>query len=235
LVVWNTFARRDERTVWKPHWNLATRQGFRDGVRVAELLVAAKQRLNEREVAQRPAAAGQPRWRGLSRRAPTAAERFSQRAGLRIAAAIAGDTGPIRTVLYRPFAEWPSQVPAPFAAGGGLPPARDRVRWLPWQARTASWQAAYNTACLYAVLARHGLAGEERIITSLRRFAGNRDSGLERPYDWISNDPDFAPLLRPGSPSEPGSPGSRVRDFLTAQERRDYPARQIYRPRQPTL
>jgi hypothetical protein len=94
------------------------------------------------------------------------------------------------------------------------------VRWLPWQARTASWQAAYNTACLYAVLARHGLAVEEQVLTSLRRVVNSRDSGLERPHDWISNDPDFAPLLRDGSPHR------KVKAFLDAQERRDYPTMQ---------
>src|ERR1700757_1880514 len=47
VVVWNTFWRRDERTVWQPHWRLAKRQELRDGVCVAELLVAVKHRLNE--------------------------------------------------------------------------------------------------------------------------------------------------------------------------------------------
>jgi len=50
----------------------------------------------------------------------------------------------------------------------------------------------------------------------------NRDSGMERPHDWISNDPDFAPLLRHDSPCE------KVRAFLEAQERRDYPMKQTY-------
>ena len=48
----------------------------------------------------------------------------------------------------------------------------------------------------------------------------NRDSGMERPHDWISNDPDFAPLLRHDSPY------TKVRAFLEAQERRDYPMKQ---------
>jgi hypothetical protein len=218
MVLWNTFARRDERTVWKPHWNPATRQAFRDGVRVAEVLVAVKQRLNEREVAERSGVAVRPGGRTDSLRAP-----------VRIAAAIAGDATPIRTVLSRPFDEWPGPREAPSATGGPLPLTRDRVRWLPGQARTASWQAAYNTACLYAVLVQHGLADDAKVIASLRRVAGNRDSGLERPYDWISNDPDFAPLLRSDSPHK------NIRNFLTAQERRDYPARQTSHPREPTL
>jgi hypothetical protein len=48
----------------------------------------------------------------------------------------------------------------------------------------------------------------------------NRESGLERPHDWISNDPDFAPLLREGSRYP------KVRAFREALERRDYPAKQ---------
>jgi len=53
LIVWSTFWRRDERTVWKPHWRPTTRQGFRDGVCVAELLVAVKHRLNEKYLVEK--------------------------------------------------------------------------------------------------------------------------------------------------------------------------------------
>jgi hypothetical protein len=220
VVAWNTFWRRDERTVWKPHWRLTTRQGFRDGVCVAELLVAVKHRLNERYLAQR----GEP---GAGR-GPGFAERFRQRKGLHVVAAITGDAAAVRTVLQAPFGAWPiASPPAPgpglSAEPGWVPPTRDRVRWLPWQARTASWTAAYNTACLYAVLVQRGLAREEQVVASLRRVVLNRDSGLERPHDWISNDPDFAPLLRHESPYP------KVRGFLEAQERRDYPMKQTSR------
>ena len=114
-------------------------------------------------------------------------------------------------------------VPEGAARAAWVPPTRDRVRWLPWQKRTASWQAAYNTACLFAVLLQRGLGTEEQVIASLRRVVNNRDSGLERPHDWISNDPDFAPLLRYDSPYR------KVKTFLEAQERRDYPVRQVHR------
>ena len=217
VVAWNTFWRRDERTVWKPHWRLTTRQGFRDGVCVAELLVAVKHRLNERYLAQRGEVdAG---------RRPGFAERFRQRKGLHVVAAISGDATAVRTVLQAPFGAWPAAgQPAAgrdlSAEPGWVPPTRDRVRWLPWQARTASWTAAYNTACLYAVLVQQGLAREDQVVASLRRVVLNRDSGMERPHDWISNDPDFAPLLRPDSPY------TKVRAFLEAQERRDYPMKQ---------
>ncbi|HEY1669990.1 MAG TPA: hypothetical protein VGG54_30185, partial [Trebonia sp.] len=222
VVVWNTFWRRDERVVWKPHWRLTTRQSLRDGVCVAELLVAVKHRLNERYLVQRgDQAAG---------RGPGAIERFRQRKGLHVVSAVVGDATAVRTVLQAPFGAWrvagqrgAAQVaPDGAAAPGWVPPTRDRARWLPWQARTASWQAAYNTACLYAVLAQQGLAGEDQVVASLRRVVLNRDSGMERPHDWISNDPDFAPLLRQDSPYK------KVRAFLEAQERRDYQMKQTF-------
>ena len=113
-------------------------------------------------------------------------------------------------------------IPAEASRPDWIPPTRARIRWLPWQARTASWQAAYNTACLYALLVQQGLADEDQVVASLRRLVLNRESGLERPHDWISNDPDIAPLLRHDSPY------TRVRAFLEAQERRDYPMKQTY-------
>jgi hypothetical protein len=223
VVVWNTFWRREERAVWQPHWRRANRQAFRDGVCVAELVVAVKQRLNERQLAELP---GQPAARG-----PGLATRFRQRKGLQIVAAITGDAGGVRRVLRAPPGGWPAGPQAPDgppatagrrAARGWVPPTRDRVRWLPWQARTASWQAAYNTACLYAALVRQGLTDEDQVVTSLRRVVLNRDSGVERPHDWISNDPDFAPLLRDDAHYK------KVKAFLEAQERRDYPMRQTW-------
>ena len=220
VIAWNTFLRRDERTVWRPYWRLTTRQEFRDGVCVAELLVAVKHRLNERFLAQR---GDQP-----AGRRPGFIERFRQRKGLHVVSAIVGDSAAVRTVLWAPFDAWPeagrgsSGRPSPnlSASADWIPPTRDRARWLPWQARTASWQAAYNTACVYAVLVQQHLASEDQVVASLRRVVLNRDSGLERPHDWISNDPDFAPLLRHDSRFP------KVRAFLEAQERRDYPIMQ---------
>ena len=229
VVAWNTFWRRDERTVWRPHWRLTTRQSFRDGVCVAELLVAVKHRLNQRYLAEHgDKTAG---------RRPGPVERYWQRKGLRVVSAIVGDSAAVRAVLQAPFDDWHgvgqhevdqrspgpgTAVPDRSGVPGWIPPTRDRARWLPWQARTASWQAAYNTACLYAVLVRRGLAGEDQVVASLRRVVLNRGSGLERPHDWISNDPDFAPLLRHDSAYK------KVRAFLEAQERRDYPMKQTY-------
>ena len=72
------------------------------------------------------------------------------------------------------------------------------------------------------MLVQQGLADEDQVVASLRRLVVNRDSGMERPHDWISNDPDFAPLLRHDSPH------AKVRAFLEAQERRDYPIMQTF-------
>ena len=74
VVAWNTFWRRDERTVWKPHWRTATRQEFKDGVCVAELLVAVKHRLNEKYLVEKDRASarnGTPSWRHWTHRVAT--------------------------------------------------------------------------------------------------------------------------------------------------------------------
>ena len=254
VVAWNTFWLRDERAAWKPHWRLRRRQEFRDGVCVAELLLAVKHRFNEKYLVEKERAQGAAPSPGARRRNPVRrrrrrtergadfAERLHQRKGLQVVTAIVGDSTAVRTVLWAPFAAWPGvglrggpeapdrDVPALAEAlpqgatrAAWVPPTRDRVRWLPWQKRTASWQAAYNAACLYAVILQQNLAGEEQVVTSLRRLVSNRESGLERPHDWISNDPDFAPLLRYDSPYR------KVKTFLEAQERRDYPVRQVHR------
>jgi hypothetical protein len=91
------------------------------------------------------------------------------------------------------------------------PPAekRDRTRWLPWQRRTPSWEAAYNTACAYAALDL-----DDRVVISLQRAINNRDCELQRPWDWISQDPDFSRLK---------SSSKKFIDFLGDQERNDYP------------
>jgi len=257
VVAWNTFWLRDERTVWRPHWRLRRRQEFRDGVCVAELLLAVKHRFNEKYLVEKERAQGAAppvrpqhrtpvrRRRRRTERGANFAERLHQRKGLQVVTAIVGDSTAVRTVLWAPFSVWPTAsqgnpgqpalealdpeepvlaeaVPEGPARAAWIPPTRDRVRWLPWQKRTASWQAAYNTACLFAVLLQQGLATEEQVIASLRRVVNNLDSGLERPYDWISNDPDFTPLLRPDCPHR------KVKTFLEAQERRDYPVRQVH-------
>jgi hypothetical protein len=193
-VAWATLTRRSERAVWRPHRQLRYRQSFRDGASVAELLVAVRMQLNQT-----------PSLR------PVKASAYRQ--SLRIAAAISGDSRPIAAVLRDgAAARRPASPPAA--------PTREQVRLLPWLRRTASWQAAYNTACLYSVLVQQGLASDELVVISLQRAIDSRDSEMERAYDWISYDPDFLPLKASGRDQYPA-----FKKFLREQKRRDYPRR----------
>jgi hypothetical protein len=198
-VLWATLARRDERAVWRPYWQLRHRQSFRDGVCVADLLVAVRQRTLD------PGAQ---------------VGELHEDLALRIATAIAGDPGPIRSVLH----------PQDKQREPSVPPAdtRDLPRWLPRQCRTASWPAAYNTACLYATLATRNAALEKQVVTSLKRAINNPDSEMERGFDWISHDPDFR-LLKDDKENFP-----EFNKFLGIQRRRDYPlSRRPERPEPP--
>ena len=103
------------------------------------------------------------------------------------------------------------------------------MRWLPWSRRTVSWQAAYNTACLYAALAAQRLstaeslsaaerrAWDERVVISLGRVVNNQYAEMERPYDTISQDPDFSALR--SAPEQ----FTVFKKFLDEQRRVDYP------------
>ena len=203
-VAWATFRYRDERAVRKPYWKLRERQRPHDAARVAELLVAVRLRLNEAEcerenVEFRPAQAG---W-------------LSRRRAMHIVKAISGDVTAIEAVLN-------SRPPAGPAQDAWHPGAKaHRTRWLPEQNRTPSWQAAYNAACLYAALTcdgkKSGGANDDRMaklaLRCLRRTVNDRDCEMERPWDWISIDPDLRCLRD----------SQRFRDFLVEQMRKDYP------------
>jgi hypothetical protein len=98
-----------------------------------------------------------------------------------------------------------------------------KTRWLPWQHRTPSWQAAYNAACLYAALAcsDEACSDEDRqskmaqmAVRCLRRAVNDRNCEMERPWDWISTDPDLR-SLRCCSPD--------FSEFLAEQKQKDYP------------
>lgn len=192
-VIWGTFRCRDERVIRMPHWNLRKRQSFHDGLCVAELLVAIRRSLNEKESSS---LSGKPR----------------MRLALRIAADIARDNVPIKQHLAnrkaqsRPESEGTSE-----SSDRKWPPAekRDRTRWLPWQRRTPSWEAAYNTACAYAALEL-----DHQVVNSLRRAINNPDCEMQRPSDWISNDPDFRCLKS----------AKEFKPFRDAQRSQDYPA-----------
>jgi hypothetical protein len=121
----------------------------------------------------------------------------------RIATDIAGDNVPIERHLTNPKAqdtEAPDRLPAK---------KRDGTRWLPRQRRTPSWEAAYNTACVYAALNL-----DHRVVVSLQRAINNPDCEMQLPSEWISRDPDFSCLKAP----------KEFNSFLDAQERKDYPA-----------
>ena len=189
-IIWATFWHRDERAIRMPHWRLRERQRFHDGARVAELLVSVRQSLNGERCRLRD--------RVLARRA------------VRITTAITGDSTTIRNVLKN------SPLPCEDVPRPGK--HSTKTRWLPWQCRTPSWQAAYNTACLYAALEDRGkgLRGTmaERVVASLRRVVDDRDCDMERPSDWISKDPDFSSLK---------ASSGIFNDFLNAQRQIDYP------------
>jgi hypothetical protein len=224
FVLWAALRHRDERTVWRPHRRLRVRQAFRDGACVAELLVAVRIIIQKPDIAQ----TDPELWRTL---------RLSHfRHALRITAAIVGDSAPIEAVFRkaRPT-EQPAREPAktPGIAGDGArteaglrtkQPAShpaaptERVRLLPWLRRTASWQAAYNTACIYSALAQREVELEERVVASLQRAINSPDTELERPYDWIACDPDFLPLQNAGEEKY-----SMFARFLQDLESRDYP------------
>jgi hypothetical protein len=191
VLLWATLTRRNERAVWRPYRRLWVRQSFRDGASVADLLIAVRIILND--------SSPQPHMK------PSA-----YRPALRVVAALTGDSAPVEALLRgerRPASDWPQ----------GRAPG-EQVRRLPWLRRTASWQAAYNAACLYSALAQHGLVDEGRVVTCLQRAIDSRETEMERAYDWIAYDPDFLPLKN----SPPGQ-FPAFKKFLRDCRRRDYP------------
>ena len=210
-VVWDTLWHRDERAIWLPHWRPSHRQAFHDGVCVAELLVAIRLKFIERELEQ-----AEP--------CPEASLKYLE-LGMDITSDIAGDAGLIRSLLTAPLAADDKGRPAADAPTYMPSDAPDRVRWLPWQHCTVSWQAAYNTACLYATFADVAPESVARVVVALERAINNPDSEMERAYDWISRDPDFTAVENV----------PQFTDFRETQKRRDYPesfAARVPRPRE---
>jgi len=198
-LIWETFQHRDERAIRKPYLRLGERQRFQDGCRVAELLVAVRQRL----IGQEP---------GQSRKDPpwTRKLRRSLRKAMHITDIITGDITAIEALLGMSGAGQQKWPPDPYAG---------KKRWLPWQHRTPSWEAAYNAACLYAALydacADENEQSEmaEMALRCLDRVVNDRLCEMERPWDWIFTDPDLRCLKK----------YPRFRDFLDKQKRNDYP------------
>ena len=211
-VVWDAFFRRDERAVWLPHRKRRHRKSFQDGVYVAELLVTVRCRLRE-------PAGTDPGWR------KHALVRSHLRRAIRITWCVAGHPSFIYSALTDPHGRWWE----PQAARAWLDLlSRAWVRWPAWRRSSASWQAAYNTACLYAALAdaawRRSAPGdilrelERRVVVSLRRVVDNPSSELERAWDWIFGDPDFR-VMRDNREKF-----TAFGEFLDELERQEYPA-----------
>ncbi len=214
-VMWDAFFRRDERAVWLPHRKRRHRRSFQDGVCAAELLVAVRCRLRE------PVGAD-PGWLTHAR------VRWHLRRAIRITSCIADDLSFIYSALTDPHRKWWE----PEAAKSGLDLISGAwVRWPPWGRSSASWQAAYNTACLYAALADAAWRGcapenilrelERRVIVSLRRVVDNPRSELERSWDWVFGDPDFR-VLR-----DHRAKFAAFGEFLDELERQEYPASMV--------
>ena len=247
-VVWDTFRYRNERAVWLQYWawlrvwGLRRRWAFHDGVRVAELLVAIRIKLIQSDVIAKH---GKPEDgdEELDRALKAAATRVdaNRRHGryedaIRIASAIAGEASPNAGTIRREQSDRIRQVLARHTTGkaGGLSlvisgavPLWHRLGGL-WHLRRAkaSWQAAYNAACLYAALADNE-ADQDAVIACLRSAIGNPRSEMERAYDWISRDPDLS-FLKDRDTSRESDPantdGTPFQKFLKAQKRLDYPA-----------
>jgi hypothetical protein len=191
-IIWGSFWRRNERTVLGPYWQPRHRQAFHDGVCVALLLVAVRQ-------AQ---LSGEQTVGKLHHPSKTA----------RIAAAISGDSTDFKTLLPGFPDRRPKQRPIT---------ARLRTRRWRWQCRTPSWPAAYNLACAYAALAaadpKTGIDPLVRkVVRSLEFAVCNPECEMERPSEWIGNDPDFVSLR--------DAENKNFTAFLDDQRSRDYPA-----------
>jgi hypothetical protein len=192
-IIWRSFLHRNERAVLRPYWRPRHRQAFHDGVCVALLLVAVRRALMDGAEA-----------RGKLRRAGAIA---------RIAGAISGDS--------RDFAKVLPEIPARTAKQEPIT-TRLRTRRWPRQCSTPSWPAAYNLACGYAALAVGADPKTEpsplvrKAVRSLEFAVCNPECEMERPSEWISNDPDFGWLCR--GEYEPFTA------FLDDQRNRDYPA-----------
>jgi hypothetical protein len=215
-VLWDAFRHRDERAVWLPHRKRQHRKSFQDGVCAAELLVAIRRRLRE------PAGAD-PGWLQHAR------VRWHLRRAIRITCSIAGNPTFIYSALTDPQGQWWERE----ASKPGLDLlSRAWVRWPTWERSSPSWQAAYNTACLYAALAEAAWRRcapedipedirrelERQVIVSLRYVVDDPRSELERAWDWIFGDPDFR-VMR-----DHREKFTVFGEFLDELERQEYPA-----------
>jgi transcriptional regulator with XRE-family HTH domain len=228
-VLWASLRHRDERAIWIRYLGLTERQRFHDGARVAELYITVRGCITDRE---KPFGSNTS---GLEQ-----GEKSNTKKALRIVAAVAGQP-PDEIKSFLPNNKEKNKLILAYESGltsiVGLLPFRkpasaarrwnrehaSKTRWLPGQRRTPSWQAAYNTACLYgAAFEQHctNVRGAENksiaglAVISLKRAVTPQDSEMQRPSDWIKVDPAFANLKK--SPE--------FTSFLNDQKEMDYPA-----------
>jgi hypothetical protein len=205
-VAWRSFWRRDERGILRPYWRQPYRQAFHDGVCAAMLLIAVRRKHVDPKLVR-----------------PVTYQPRRARTILRIAAAITGDGA----VLARELG-----IQGMDGLKHAAPPVTRTLRTRHWfrPDRTRSWQASYNLACAYAaVVARARQGGDadqsalldltDRVVSSLWFTVCNPQCEMERPWDWIFNDPDLSCLK-----DENEEAFAAFRDFLDVQERRDYPS-----------
>jgi hypothetical protein len=182
-VVWATIRHRNERAVWLPYWvwlpgwGLRRRWAFHDGVRVAELLAATRIKLLALK-------AGDDRRDDELLAALKTRFKKNRRHGkraIKIASAIARESEIIGWALDQDVTgkagEAPPGAPAETPRRAARWPhwLRGAAGWLPTRRSRASWQAAYNAACLYAALAqqrRHAAAGQQEEAEEALEAAG---------------------------------------------------------------
>jgi hypothetical protein len=242
-VIWQSFWHRNERGVLKPYWRLRHRQSFHDGVCLAQLLVAVRQTLNKKEaalvhhdlVAVRQTLNDDTLPHGLARRLEAVRQTLTAdplphpQKVLRIATAIADNSSHIANLLRIPYEQgkpWRKEHPPRMVK-------RLRTRRWPWQYRTVSWPAAYNLACVYAAICAYYIGQLEdnqaqddaelkclvgKVVTGLEFAINNPECEMERPSEWIDNDPDFDCLRSRGHQFP------EFKNFLDTQKRRDYPS-----------
>ena len=112
------------------------------------------------------------------------------------------------------------------------PPKRTAALWLHRRRGKASWQAAYNAACMYAALARQSRVNKDQaeseeaewvVVRCLLSAIDNPHSEMERPYDWISRDPDLSCLSASSTRISMPNTRSPFKKFLDEQKWLDYP------------
>ena len=206
-LLWASLRHRDERSILSQFLGLTARQRFHDGARAAELYITVCGCIADRE---KPI--------GSNTNGIEDGEKSNTRRALRIVAAVVGEPpDEIKSLLPNSTEKkklHPVKKPGEHAS---------KTRWLPWQRRTPSWQAAYNTACLYGAAFEHctnvGPEENESIaslaVVSLRRAVTPQDSEMQRPSDWIEVDPAFEDLR---------VTSCEFRTFLDEQKNMDYPS-----------